>query len=202
MPTSEIRPSIAAYGRRGMQMSMLLALALAVCSCDDIEMSTPAGRLRHAENELSAANSPAERFYALGDAAKTAFEAGQYGKAKDHASELERLAPKYPHDWNYGNAIQDFNVVQGRLALRDGKVDEAKAHLLAAGRSPGSPQMNSFGPNMSLANDLLQRGERDTVLQYFELCRKFWSFHKERLDAWSTLVQAGKIPDFGANLVY
>jgi len=31
--------------------------------------------------------------------------------------ELERLAPKYRKDWNYGNAVQDFNLVLGRLAL-------------------------------------------------------------------------------------
>ena len=62
--------------------------------------------------------------------------------------------------------------------------------------------MNSFGPNMSLAKDLLEKGERDTVLQYFELCRKFWTMDYGKLDEWSQEVRAGKIPRFGANLVY
>ena len=66
----------------------------------------------------------------------------------------------------------------------------------------GSPQMNSFGPNMSLAKDLLEKGERQAVLDYFELCRKFWKMDNGRLNDWSQEVKAGKIPDFGANMVY
>ena len=89
----------------------------------------------------------------------------------------------------------------GRIAVRDGRIAEAKNYLLEAGKSPGSPQMNSFGPNMSLAKDLLEKGERDTVLQYFELCRKFWTMDYGKLDEWSQEVRAGKIPRFGANLV-
>ncbi len=49
-----------------------------------------------------------------------------------------------------------------------------KKYLIAAGKSPGSPQMDSFGPNMTLAKDLLEKGERDAVLEYFMRCRKFW----------------------------
>ena len=39
---------------------------------------------------------------------------------------------------------------------------------------PGSPQLNSFGPIMSLAEELLEQGEPDTVLEFFAECRKFW----------------------------
>jgi hypothetical protein len=39
------------------------------------------------------------------------------------------------------------------------------------------------------------------VLEYFDLCRKFWH-EKEQLDLWSQEVKAGKIPNFGPNLVY
>jgi hypothetical protein len=55
---------------------------------------------------------------------------------------------------------------------------------------------------MSLAKDLLEKGERNVVLEHFELCRKFWKMDRGRLDQWSQDVKAGKIPDFGANLVY
>ena len=40
------------------------------------------------------------------------------------------------------------------------------------------------------------------VLEHFELCRKFWKMHNGRLDQWSQQVKDGKVPDFGANLVY
>ena len=63
-------------------------------------------------------------------------------------------------------------------------------------------KMDSFGPNMSLAQDLLTKGERDVVLEYFELCRHFWKMENGRLTKWGQEVKAGRIPDFGANLVY
>jgi hypothetical protein len=51
----------------------------------------------------------------------------------------------------YGNAIQDGNIVLCRIALLDGKVEAAKVSLKEAGKTPGSPQLGSFGPNMSPA---------------------------------------------------
>ena len=62
----------------------------------------------------------------------------------------------------------------GRIALAEGDVAVAKKRLLAFADSKGSPRMNSFGPNMQLAKDLLARGEDDTVIEYFERCGKFW----------------------------
>ncbi|MGO8838707.1 MAG: tetratricopeptide repeat protein [Limisphaerales bacterium] len=163
---------------------------------------TPQARLARASNKLAVAGTGENRFYALDDAAKDSFNAGRIEDARKYATELLALAPSHPGNWNYGNAIQDGNLVLGRIALSEGQVEEAGRCLLEAGRSPGSPQMDSFGPNMSLAKDLLERGEKDTVLQYFELCRKFWKMDNGKLDLWSREVKAGQIPDFGANLVY
>ena len=98
--------------------------------------------------------------------------------------------------------MQDANLVLGRIAVRDGRIDDAKRYLIEAGKSPGSPQMDTFGPNMSLVKDLLEKGEREVVVEYFELCRKFWKMHAGRLDKWSQQVKDGKVPDFGANQVY
>src|SRR5712671_153180 len=39
-------------------------------------------------------------------------------------------------------------------------------------------------------------------LQFFELCRKFWSSGGEKLNIWTQEVKAGQVPRFGANLVY
>jgi hypothetical protein len=163
---------------------------------------TPQARLDKALNQLNAATNQTSRFYKLGDAAKECFNMGKIDDARKYATELLELAPIYQNDWNYGNAIQDGNLVLGRIALTDGRIEEAKQFLLASANSRGSPQMNSFGPNMSLAKDLLEKGEKDVVLQYFELCRKFWDMHRGDLDEWSKEVKAGKIPHFGANLVY
>jgi len=156
-----------------------------------------------AELERAAPPAGRDRFYALHDLAETAFDAAEFGKAEKYAKELLALAPGYPNDWNYGNAIYYGNLVIGRVALRrDMDFAVAKRSLLAAGQTPGSPQVQSFGPNMSLAKDLLSVGERDTVLQFFALCRNFWKFHPEKLDEWSAVVMKGGMPDFGANLLY
>jgi len=55
---------------------------------------------------------------------------------------------------------------------------------------------------MTLANDLLKTGEKDAVVEYFELCKKFWQMDFGKLDYWTAQVRAGELPDFGANLTY
>lgn len=105
-------------------------------------------------------------------------------------------------DWNFGNAVHKGNLTLGRVALRAGDIEAAKKFLLEAGRAPGSPQLNSFGPNMTLAKELLEKGEHDAVLEYFQLCAAFWEMDRGRLREWSPLVEKGVIPDFGANLLY
>ena len=86
--------------------------------------------------------------------------------------------------------------------MREERIADAVNFLRASGETPGSPQLNSFGPNMSLARDLLEQGETEAVLAYFELCRVFWKMGGSRLDAWAREVRAGNLPAFGANLSY
>jgi hypothetical protein len=175
---------------------------LEVVRSDATFPSTPQERLDDAIKKLNQARTQRDRFYALDDASKQAFEVGKIEDARRYSGELLALAPRFRGDWNYGNAIQDGNLVLGRIALKEGGLEQAKEYLIEAGKSPGSPNLNSFGPNMSLARDLLGRGERQTVLQYFELCRKFWHMDLGKLNDWSRQVKAGEIPEFGANLIY
>jgi hypothetical protein len=151
---------------------------------------------------LTAAKDEYGRWCALNHAAKESLNQGHDAAAKGFAEELQQLAPQYVKDWNYGNAIQDYNIVLGRLALKAGDIETAKKHLLAAGGSPGSPQMNSFGPNMVLAEELLNQNEKAAVLEYFELCRKFWKLGGAKLDQWKEDIERSRVPDFGANLIY
>jgi len=189
------RPSL-----RGSVGWLICSLLLAGCWGHPDTPQDRIDRATRGTRELAAARTEEQRFYALGDAAKESFVAGRIDEARSHADELMALIPKFKGNWNYGNAIQDAHVVLGRIAVSEGRFDDAKRHLLAAGRSPGSPQMDSFGPNLSLAKDLLEKGERETVLEYFELCRRFWDDGK--LDRWRREVQSGKVPAFGGNLVY
>lgn len=153
-------------------------------------------------NDLKNAKNDKSKFYALGDVAKIGFELEHYDISKSSAHQLLELAAKYPNSWNYGNAIHDSHLVLGRFALRDGDISKAKEHLLKSTESKGSSTMNSFGPNMSLAKDLLLKGESEIVLQYFERCRKFWKKDHGKLDTWTESIRSGKIPEFKANLMF
>jgi len=178
---------------------VVLLLAWSAESFDPLD---PAERLAEADAKLSGANSERERFYALAGAAKLSFEVHMNEKAETYAWELLDLAQSLERDWNYGNAIHDGNMVLGRLALVYGDPEEAKRRLLEAGKTPGSPQLNSFGPNMSLARDLLVAGEGEVVIEYLKQCLEFWELGRERLKNWIALVEGGRRPDFGANLIY
>jgi tetratricopeptide (TPR) repeat protein len=151
------------------------------------------------EQALAATTDESQRFYLLGDVAKAAVAAGDPAKAKQYATELLTLADRI-QDWNTGNAIHHGHLVLGRVAVMEGNLELAGQHLLKAGETKGSPQLNSFGPNMTLAKDLLERGQKDPVLAYLDLCSKFWK--DRRLGKWKQQVQAGQMPDFGANLAY
>ena len=143
-----------------------------------------------------------QRFYALEDIATAAFEAEDTTKAEQYALELLQLAQQFKNSWNYGNAVHKGRIVLGRIALRRGDIPGAKDHLLAAGETPGSPQLDSFGPNMTLAKELLEKDEREVVLTYLQSCAKFWKMGGDQLQGWIASVKGGGMPDFGGNLLY
>lgn len=203
---SRARRSLAGWGIGLSVVGCLLAIAvpvLCVIFAKSMPPITPHQRYTQAVKTLSdPTTSELNRFYALNVAAKTAFNLGKRDEARGYVEEQSLMLERYKGDWNYGNAVQDINIVLGRLAVSEGDLDKAKEHLLKAGDSPGSPQMNSFGPNMSLAKDLLEKGEKQVVLEYFKKCGKFWKMDYGKLAAWSKQVEAGRVPEFGANLVY
>jgi hypothetical protein len=87
------------------------------------------------------------------------------------------------------------------VELRSGKVEEAKAHLLQAGKVTGGGTLTSFGPNMSLAKELLERGERETAVSYLEECESLWP-NRRILTQWIQTINGGGTPNFAASLIY
>ena len=132
-------------------------------------------------------------YYELSYVAKAAFNAGANDKAKDYAERLIQTGDQ-------GEGVHHGNLILGRLALRAGDAEGAGKSLLMAGRTTGSPSLNTSGPNMSLAKELLEKGQPDVVLEYLDLCGKFWKDAK--LDQWKATIKAGGVPDFGVNLSY
>lgn len=115
------------------------------------------------------------------------------------------LAANTVTNWNYGNLIYAMHSLLGRIALREGDLAAAKRHLAESGKTPGSPQLNSFGPDLVLAGELLQRGERDAVLQHLDQIAVFWANtednsrlaqdHQKKIETWKLMIRAGRIPD-------
>ena len=141
---------------------------------------------------------PAVRAALMPEIAMTAFAAGDHDKARRHAETMLNALPRDPR-----HAIRNrhvANLVLGRVGLAENDLEEARTRLLAAGDIQGSPTLRSFGPDMSLAKALLERGETGTVLRYLELCLGFWENGRERLRDWIVLIEAGRTPDFRRNL--
>jgi hypothetical protein len=87
-------------------------------------------------------------------------------------------------------AIHDANDVLGRVALRNGDVQQARDFLLKA--APVGENMNALGPRMLLAQALLDRGERDVVLQYLDKMKASWRSGIILLDHWIAAIKTGK----------
>lgn len=145
----------------------------------------------------------------LGLMAEAALESGsELGEVKGAAQEMLANNTNVK-SWNYGNVIYSANELLGRVALREGNLDAAKKYLVAAGKTKGSPQLNSFGPGFTLARELAEKGERDAVIEFLDLVGLFWAnpaekkegnvrnvatTNRQQLDTWKQQLRDGKIP--------
>jgi len=161
--------------------------------------ATPSVELQHLET-LAGRDSITRGPY-LARLAKAAFAAADHARAEAYANEA-LAAARHGVFWWTGDAIHQGNIVLGRLALRRNDIEEAKRHLIAAAKTPGSSTLAGIGPNMQLAKDLLDRGETAAVVEYLQHCGSFWDGNRGKLAEWIALVKAGLKPDFGANLSY
>ena len=69
-------------------------------------------------------------------------------------------------------------------------------YLISSKETPGSPQLNSFGPSMILSKELLKKGESDAVLEYLDLCKVFGKTERGRFEKWKSEIRNGREPDF------
>lgn len=108
-----------------------------------------------------------------------ALRAGDLARARAATARMFELAAELgEEDWNYGNLIHWGHIILGACHLKENDLAGAEAELRAAGRTPGSPQLDSFGPDLRLAWTLLKHGSDDAVLDYFRQISRFWSPHR------------------------
>jgi len=109
---------------------------------------------------------------------------------------------------NDGDVIHEANTILGRVAMRQNDLESAKQCLLKSGKTQGSAVLKSYGPSFILARELLEKGQKEVVLEYLDLVAAFWGNSKEerpqfqrlaeeqaRLRAkWIQEIKDGKIP--------
>ncbi len=134
-----------------------------------------------------------QRLYMLTKMPKAAINAQLPFKTSAYAIELLELAKQFENNWNYGNAIYEGNVALGKVALDDNNLALAKHYLQKAGETTSSPQLSSFGPDLSLAQEFLARGERKTVLEFLEKIELIWQ--SSLVKNWIKQLQDGGCPD-------
>jgi tetratricopeptide (TPR) repeat protein len=124
-----------------------------------------------------------------GEMAQAAFKMGDFPAAAEFAkiqlTGKDRSAP------------QHANTILGRVALRSGDVSSAKQFLLDSSKPEAAKDISLSGPIMVLAKELLDRGERETVLQYLDNCLTLWPRGENVLQVWIAEIRNGRTPNFG-----
>lgn len=85
---------------------------------------------------------------------------------------------------NLGDLVHKANQILGRIQCRRNDIESAKVYLMASCNVPESPSLSSFGPELSLVNELLAVGEIDAVLIFFESLKKSWISGEVVLEYW------------------
>ncbi len=133
-----------------------------------------------------------------------AYENDEFNAAKSFIADQLNYADENKLNWNYDNLIHHSYTYLGLIALKENRLEDAKLYFNRSLDIKGSPQIKTFGPNLSLAEELLKIGEREIVISYLQGCKKVWSFmfSFRKIWRWKNQILQGKIPDFGANLKY
>ena len=55
---------------------------------------------------------------------------------------------------------------------------------------------------MMLAKKLLQKGEKEAVIEYLKLCSSFWEKGEDKLKIWIKGIKQNDTPDFSRSLIF
>jgi hypothetical protein len=127
----------------------------------------------------------------LSERAADAFDTGNLRSAEAYSIEMLLRVPLTPKSSNKGELIRHAHALLGRIALRTGDTTGAKRQLLVAGKTEGSSPLITVTPMWGLAADLLDVGERDTVIEYLELSKAEWPHAASMIDEWQREIRDG-----------
>ena len=140
---------------------------------------TPKDPKNFEEAEAKYKNSESDSFYDLGDVVRFSLEEGKWDKAEHYAKIWLKKAEAFKDNWNYGNAIYYSNMAFSHKAFKKNDLNNAKKYLILASKTPGSPQLDSFGPfNLKSTRNLLDqfaKKDKKATIEFAQNCKKFVS---------------------------
>jgi hypothetical protein len=154
-------------------------------------IADPAERAMEAyKRVLALTRKSAAREALAGDMAAAAFKIGDYPAAA-------RLAKVYLTSTDRG-AVQRANTLLGRVALVSDDIAGGRQYLLDSAGPEAARDVSVSGPTMVLAKELLEKGERDVVIEYLENCKLLWPRGEPTLQNWIAEIKRGRTPNFGS----
>ncbi len=117
------------------------------------------------------------------------FDASDDAAAQRDARQLMAGAPKN------GYAYSIAQTVLGRIAAANGDIKEAKAHLLASVTMPAAIKNTAFDPNMTLAQDFYDAGDKTSVVEFLEAARDVWKGERGRIDRMISFIKKAPSAD-------
>ncbi len=99
-------------------------------------------------------------------------------------------------DPRYGDVVYSANLILAQAALDENNIANARHYLLEAASTPGTQIIQQTSLDVSVARVLLQRGERDTVLEYLRRGHSIWPQGNALLNRWESAIRAGRPVNF------
>jgi hypothetical protein len=155
--------------------------------------------LAELENAWHTATGTDGDFLALMRLPSVALQAGEIEKARQYAERLLIAASQQPHEFSQISGDRAANMALGWYALYKNDPDDARSRLLSA-RAPTVLYFNScycfMDPLMKLVSWMLDRSEREAVLEYLRRDQALVPEFRDRLVKWSGAIERGLTPDF------
>lgn len=183
---------------------LFLASVFLLSSCQSDLFSKRIAKLKDRELDEYSSDLGEHYFYSLSEKLKRARETKDCPKVQSLAHELLSVARFYSSNWNFGNAIFEGNLAFTECDVKENKIDNALVHLKEAAKTPGSPQLNSFGPprtDLSVLSELLKEGKKKEVLDFLGSFDRYWEGGRsdDEMKFWTAEITANRIPKFEIN---
>jgi tetratricopeptide (TPR) repeat protein len=128
----------------------------------------------------------------LVDLALFSVKCGDYKRATEYVRQARASNPR-------SRELYNICVIEGLIALNDGRREEAVqclAHSTEVCQADvdASIQCSLLPPNLELAQNLLELGERIAVLQHLFGCHNVWQRSRAQIEEWIHLIEKGGAP--------